>query len=48
MKLIFNAGSYKVALPKQIVEKVLKWKHNDQLDVDCTNNKIIITKKENR
>lgn len=48
MKLIFNAGSYKVALPKVIIEKVLNWKHNDHLNVEFENNKIIITKKESK
>ena len=44
MKLSFNGGSYKVALPKKIVENVLKWKHNDDLTVEVEKNKVVITR----
>jgi hypothetical protein len=45
MKLILNGGSYKVSIPKQIVELVLKWKDKDELNVEYENDKIVITKK---
>lgn len=44
MKLSFNGGTYKVALPKKIVENVLKWKRNDDLIVEVEKNKVIITR----
>lgn len=47
MKLSFNGGSYKVALPKKIVENVLKWKHNDDLTVEVEKNKVVITRSVN-
>ena len=46
MKLNFNGGSYKVILPKQIIEKTLKWGKNVNLNVECDGKKIIITKGE--
>lgn len=44
MKLLLNAGSYKIALPKQIIELVLKWKHMDEIEVIYEENRIILTK----
>lgn len=46
MKLMLNGGSFKVSLPKQIIECVLKWKVGDDLIVMYEENKIVITKKE--
>ena len=42
MKLVYNAKSYKVVLPKVIVEIVMKWKEGDELKVDVDGDKIIL------
>jgi bifunctional DNA-binding transcriptional regulator/antitoxin component of YhaV-PrlF toxin-antitoxin module len=42
MKLVYNAKSYKVVLPKAIVEIVMKWKEGDELKVDVDGDKITL------
>jgi len=46
MKLVLNAKSYKVVLPKQVVENVLKWKHGDELVAEYDKDSVCIRKKE--
>ncbi len=46
MKLIFNAGSFKVIIPKAIIEKVLHWKDGEKLDISVGLDEIYIKRKE--
>jgi antitoxin component of MazEF toxin-antitoxin module len=45
MKLIFNK-SWKVIIPKSMVENTLHWKDGDELEVSCDGKQVVITKKE--
>lgn len=46
MKLTKNAGSYKIIIPKAIIEKVLKWEDGEELDISVGSDTIYIKRKE--
>ena len=46
MKLVFNAGSYKVLIPKALVENSLHWVEGQELEVSCDGRTLKITKKK--
>ena len=47
MKLIHNAGAYKVVLPKAIVEMVMKWETGIELELSVDGDKITLRRKDN-
>ena len=47
MKLIHNAGAYKVVLPKAIVEMVMKWEKGVELELGVDGDKITLRRKDN-
>lgn len=46
MKLTLNANSYKVIIPKSMIEDTLHWNNGDELKVTCDGKKVTIEKKE--